>query len=193
MVFWAYDLGKQWHRGQFRDDGERYFNHVVSVTQILVDHGYTSYEYLVTALLHDSFEDTFLSISMSEKLFGPDIARGLMAISKSYGIEDPVSGRVHRLPKKTKSEYFDEIKRFGRRAAVAKCADRIHNLTDLTKEQPAGSRWTVEKRLEQVQETREWILPLAVMFEPRFAEKLTALCNLIESNCHDRDDQRKPR
>lgn len=181
-VIWAYDLGKTWHRGQFRDDGERYFNHVVAVTQILIDHGYSAAEYLITALLHDALEDTFLPISMVEKLFGPDIARGILAVSKSYGIEDPLTGRIFRLPKKTKTEYFDEIKRFGRRAAIAKCADRIHNLTDLTKPQAADSRWTPQKRLDQVQETREWILPLAEMFEPRFAEKLQDLCALVEAS-----------
>ena len=182
-VFWAYDLGKQFHRGQFRDDGERYWSHCVAVCQILIDHGYTDYEYLVTALLHDAFEDTWLSLSMTEQLFGPDITRGLMAVSKSYGIEHPVSGRSHRLPKKEKREYFDEIKAMGRRAAVAKCADRIHNLSDLLGPQPEGSRWTTEKRLSQVAETREWILPLAVMFEPRFAEKLEQQCQLIEASC----------
>jgi len=181
-IFWAYDLGENFHRGQFRDDGDRYWSHCVAVMNILVEHGYTSYEYLVTALLHDAFEDTYLTPSLTERVFGPDIARGLIAVSKSYGVEDPINGRIHRLPNKTKEEYFKEITRFGRRAAIAKCADRIHNLSDLVGPQPEDSRWTPAKRLAQVAETREWILPLAEMYEPRFAAKLQELCVRIEAN-----------
>jgi GTP diphosphokinase / guanosine-3',5'-bis(diphosphate) 3'-diphosphatase len=184
-VQWAYDIGKMCHQGQYRDDGARYFEHVRAVAQLLIDHGYHSVEYLVIAFLHDTLEDTFLKLSLLEQVFGPEIARGILSVSKSYGVEDPLTGRIHRLPKKSLDEYFGQIKRFGRRAAVVKCADRIENLSDLLNPQPEGSRWTAEKRLKQVKETEEWILPLAEMYEPRFEEKLLGQCETIRKSVQE--------
>lgn len=179
-IQWAYDIAKHWHKGQERDDGQRYFNHVRAVAQILIDHGHTSADYLTIAILHDVLEDTYMPLTLLEKVFGPEISRAIWSVSKIVGVEDPISGRIHKLPPKSKEEYFEGIKLYGRRAALAKCADRIHNLSDLVHVQPEGSRWTPEKRLKQVAETREWILPLAEMYEPRFAEKLIHLCEMIE-------------
>jgi GTP pyrophosphokinase len=178
-IQWAYILAKKWHEGQTRDGGERYFEHVRGVANILVDHGYTDAAYVILANLHDILEDTTISLSMLERLFGPPIARDILTVSKTYGIEDPLTGFVTHSKKREKQEYFEGIRRNGKRPAVVKCADRIHNLSDLV-DLPPGSRWTPEKRLAQVAETREWILPLAQMYEPRFVEKLTHLCDLIE-------------
>ncbi len=179
-IHWAYNLAKKWHDGQARDTGERYFDHVRHVASILIDHGYVDSEHIILAILHDSLEDTYISLSMLEQLFGPELAREILTVSKIYGLEDPLTGFVTHSTARTKPEYFEAIKRCGRRAAVAKCADRIHNLSDLVEEPAPESRWTPEKRLEQVAETREWILPLAKMYEPRFAEELEHLCNMIE-------------
>lgn len=181
-IQWAYVLAKKWHDRQTRDTGERYFEHVRGVAAILIDHGYVEAEYIILAILHDSLEDTWIPLSMLEQLFGPEIAREILTVSKTYGIEDPLTGFVRHSPKRTKEEYFAGIGRSGKRAALAKCADRICNLSDLIGDQPEGSRWTPAKRLEQAEETREWILPLAETHEPRFAEKLGQLCVLIETD-----------
>ena len=180
-IQWAYCLAKKWHDGQTRDTGERYFEHVRGVANILIDYGYVEPEYVVLGILHDILEDTTVPVSMLEQLFGPEIARQILTVSKSYGLEDPLTGFVVRSPKRTKDEYFAVIRRAGKCAALAKCADRIHNLLDLVDDPPAGSRWTPQKRLDQVAETREWVLPLAKMHEPRFAERLENLCALIEA------------
>jgi (p)ppGpp synthase/HD superfamily hydrolase len=182
-VHWAYAISKKWHHGQSRDAGERYSNHPRRVAALLVEHGYAQSDYLIIAFCHDLLEDTFFPLSLFEQIFGPEIARGVMSVSKTYGIEDPLDGTVHKIPKRPKDEYFEGVKKFGRRAAIVKCADRIDNLQDLmSNDQPEGSRWTPEKRLQQVEETREWILPLADMYEPRFAEKLRHMCDLTEAN-----------
>jgi (p)ppGpp synthase/HD superfamily hydrolase len=179
-VQWAYALGKKWHDGQVRDSGVRYFEHVRGVANILIDYGYADAEYLIRAILHDVTEDTTISVSMLEQLFGPETTRGILVLSKSYGIEDPRTGFVIRSPTRTLTEYFAGIKRAGKREVVVKCADRIYNLSDLVDDPPAGSRWTPAKRLKQAGETRKWIIPLAEEHEPRFAEKLIHQCTLIE-------------
>lgn len=179
-VQWAYALGKKWHEKQVRDSGERYFEHVRGVANILIDHGYSDAEYLIRAILHDAPEDTTIPVSMLEQLFGPETTRGILFLCKTYGIEDPRTGFVIPSPKRSLKEYFAGIKRAGKREVVVKCADRIYNLSDLTGDRPAGSRWTPAKRLKQAAETRRWIIPLAREYEPRFAEKLDFQCTLIE-------------
>jgi (p)ppGpp synthase/HD superfamily hydrolase len=146
----------------------------------LIDHGYVDADYIIVGILHDAFEDTNISISMVEQLFGPSIARDAFTLSKTYGIEDPLTGFVTHSQKREKSEYFAAIKRRGKRTSIVKCADRVHNLSDLI-DPPADSRWTPEKRLAQVAETREWILPLAQIHDLRFAENLEHFCALIEA------------
>lgn len=179
-IQWAYTIAKRWHEGQTRDTDERYFEHVRAVATVLIDHDYTDADYIIVAILHDALEDTNISLSMIEQLFGPDIARDVLTLSKVYGIEDPLTGHVTPSAKREKAVYFEAIKRRGKRVVIVKSADRCHNLSDLATG-TAGSRWTPEKRLSQVEETRTWILPLTMMHDPRLAEKLEALCTLIET------------
>lgn len=178
-IQWAYVLAKVWHRGQMRDNGGRTFGHVIGVALILIEYGFVDSEYLILACLHDIFEDTMIPVSMVEQLFGPTIAREVLTVSKTYGIEDPLTGFVIRSEKRSKEEYFASIRRNGKRPAIAKAADRLHNLSDLVTV-PDGSRWTPQKRLDQVQETREWIIPMVESHEPRFAVLLSQRCEIIE-------------
>ncbi len=190
-IHWAYALAKQWHKNQSRDSGERYFEHLRGVATLLIDSGYREADYIILAILHDSLEDTFISLSMLEQLFGPEVAREILTVSREYGVEDPLTGLVVKAITRTKQEYFDSIKRCGRRAAIAKSADRIHNLSDMI-DPDEKSRWTPEKCLAKVAETREWILPLATSYEPRFAAKLEHLCDLIELKAKQRLEETPP-
>jgi GTP diphosphokinase / guanosine-3',5'-bis(diphosphate) 3'-diphosphatase len=181
-VQWAYNIAKKWHCGQLRDSGLRHFEHVRNAAISLIKHGYADADYIIKALLHDGPEDTTVSVSMLERLFGTRNTREILALSKSYGVEDPVTGFVIRSRKRSDREYFGGISRFGKRAVLVKLVDRVDNLSDLVDEPPAGSRWTPQKRLAYVAETRKWILPLADRYEPRFAKKMRRLCARIEAN-----------
>ncbi len=179
QIQWAYDLSKKYFEGHERDSGERYYNHVVRVAGILIDHGYIKPRYIITGILHDTPEDTYCPLSMLERLFGPRTTRHILSLSKSYCLEDPLTGKLIRCDKKPLAEYFASIKRDGECAIVVKAADRIDNLSDLTAD-IIPERWTPEKRIKQVAETRDWILPLVKNVEPRFEEKLIHLCNVVE-------------
>ncbi len=180
LIQWAYDIAKKWHKDQARDDGTRYFEHLRGVALILIEYGYATWMYIVLAILHDLLEDTEFPVSLLEQIFGQVIAREVLTVSKSYCIEDPLTGFGTRCPVREKAEYFASIERNGKRAALAKCADRIYNLTDLSGDNPP-ERWTPEKRLRQVAETREWIIPLADKFDTRLAARLRHLCDVIEA------------
>jgi GTP pyrophosphokinase/guanosine-3',5'-bis(diphosphate) 3'-pyrophosphohydrolase len=53
----AYAYGMQMHEGQFRKSGEPYFTHPVAVAAILTEQQLDDAT-IVTALLHDTIEDT---------------------------------------------------------------------------------------------------------------------------------------
>ncbi|MDO8584072.1 MAG: HD domain-containing protein [bacterium] len=180
-IQWAYALAKKWHEDQKRDFGGRYFEHVRNVALVLIKFGYTDPAYLILAILHDMIEDQFFPPSMLERLFGHEIARELLVVAKTYPIEDPLTGRMFRSPKRPLKEYFEAIRRAGKRPAVAKCADRIDNMSDLV-DPPNGSRWTPQKRLRKVAETRKEIIPLADLHDSAMASRLRELCDLIEQN-----------
>lgn len=179
-VQWAYALSKKWFEGKERDSGERSFEHMRGVANILIDYGYTDAMYLILGMHHDCPEDTTIPISMLEQLYGPEAMREMLVLSKTYGIEDPLTGFVHRTPERPPEEYFGGILRAGKRVVIVKSADRIFNLTDLIGEVPEGSRWTPAKRLKQAAETRQWIIPMTSQFDQRMAEKLDHQCTLIE-------------
>lgn len=56
----AYWLSESVHRGQKRDNGERYFEHPLRVALSLTEHGHHETNTLVSALLHDVIEETRL-------------------------------------------------------------------------------------------------------------------------------------
>lgn len=180
-IQWAYSLAKKWHRGQVRDSGEPYFTHPRDAALVLIEEGYVEADLLVVALMHDVPEDQWIAPSMLERLFGHVIAREIIVLSKSYGIEEPITGTIVRLPKRPMAAYIREIEACGLRPVLVKCADRISNLTDLV-DPPTGSPWTPARRLKKVEETRTHILPMADRHAPRLAMRLRSLCDLIEAN-----------
>ena len=64
----AYAFGAEMHEGQFRHSGEPYFTHPVAVTTILAEQQMDDAT-LITALLHDTIEDTKASFSIVETRF----------------------------------------------------------------------------------------------------------------------------
>lgn len=181
QIQWAYALAKEWHDKQKRDTGERYFEHVRGVANILIDHGYNEPHQMILAILHDSTEDTHIPISMLERLFGKEIAKEIITLSRTYGIEDTFTGFITHTEKKQKSNYYQGIARSTRRVVLTKCADRIHNLSSLP-DPSIESRWTPEKRMRKVDETLKYIVPLADIHEQNFALKLLELCRKVEED-----------
>ncbi len=69
----AYTYGEAMHEGQFRRSGEPYFTHPVAVAAILTEQRLDDAT-IVTALLHDTIEDTKASYSEVEQRFGYEVA-----------------------------------------------------------------------------------------------------------------------
>ncbi len=77
----AYVFTVQKHGSQKRASGDPYFSHPVEVAGILTDLHLDS-ETIVTALLHDTLEDTLTTPEEIERLFGADVGRLVDGVTK---------------------------------------------------------------------------------------------------------------
>jgi (p)ppGpp synthase/HD superfamily hydrolase len=142
LLDFAYDLSKYGHRTQFREGGQRYFEHLRDTALILVDElGVTDVELVISALLHDILEDTFiLTPYRIELVFGRRAADIVAALTKSKD-------------KQTHESYIENIKRVGPDAVLVKLCDRLHNVRTL-------GACPSEKQVRKLKETKEFYLPL---------------------------------
>ncbi|MBF0206761.1 MAG: HD domain-containing protein [Oligoflexia bacterium] len=134
----AYDLASKSHEGQVRKSGEPYFNHCVEVAKIIRNEwGITNDEYLNAGLLHDSVEDTSVTIEYIRGEFGNEVADLVEGVTKLTEGSDKDT-----LAKVLSKTYLNPG------VAVIKLADRLHNMRTLgsmsREKQIAKSSETVE-------------------------------------------------
>ena len=137
----AYTFSKYGHARQVRDCGQRYFEHPRAVANIIIDELKLSdnWRIIVTALLHDIIEDSW--ILAEERIainFGKRAARWIVLLTKTPGID--YHARLSRC---------DEWE-----VLLIKLSDRLHNLRSL-------SACNKEKQVRCRQETKMHYLPLA--------------------------------
>lgn len=143
----AYVLAKFGHRAQFRKELDesgnqtRYFEHVRRVSIILLDEmKIAEPEMIISALLHDSLEDT------------DDLTPELL--EHSFGVE--VVSIIKLLSKTPKEGYYQRLYNCGNWKTLAiKAADRLDNLRSLMV--PGVSR---EFQKKQIEDTKHNIFPL---------------------------------
>ncbi|MEM1005639.1 MAG: HD domain-containing protein, partial [Pseudomonadota bacterium] len=82
----AYEFGKQMHNGQFRHSGEPYFTHPVAVAAILTEQSLDDAT-IITALLHDTIEDTKASYGKVAELFGDEVAKLVDGVTKLTNLQ----------------------------------------------------------------------------------------------------------
>jgi (p)ppGpp synthase/HD superfamily hydrolase len=86
MINRAYVFSMQKHGTQKRASGDPYFSHPIEVAGILTDLRLDD-ETIVTAILHDTIEDTLATPEEIEKVFGKNIARLVDGVTKLSKIE----------------------------------------------------------------------------------------------------------
>lgn len=77
----AYAYGREMHSGQKRSSGEPYFTHPVAVAMLLAEQRLDDAT-IVTALLHDTIEDTLSTYNEVERNFGEEIAQLVDGVTK---------------------------------------------------------------------------------------------------------------
>lgn len=126
MLNRAYVYTVQKHGSQKRASGDPYFSHPVEVAGLMTELKLDQ-ETIITALLHDTVEDTLATIEDIEKLFGPNVARLVDGVTKLSKIEAlGESERAAENLRKFLLAMSEDI-----RVLLVKLADRLHNMRTL--------------------------------------------------------------
>ncbi|MBB3954982.1 RelA/SpoT family protein [Novosphingobium sediminicola] len=126
MLNRAYVYTVQKHGSQKRASGDPYFSHPVEVAGLMTELKLDQ-DTIITALLHDTVEDTLATIDEVEKLFGPDVARMVDGVTKLSKIE----------AMSEKERAAENLRKFllamseDLRVLLVKLADRLHNMRTL--------------------------------------------------------------
>ncbi|WP_416464800.1 RelA/SpoT family protein [Sphingomonas sp. VDB2] len=126
MINRAYVFSVQKHGSQKRASGDPYFSHPIEVAGILTDFNLDD-QTIVTALLHDTIEDTLVTYEEIEGAFGKDVARMVDGVTKLSKIEAMSENeRAAENLRKFLLAMSDDI-----RVLLVKLADRLHNMRTL--------------------------------------------------------------
>jgi guanosine-3',5'-bis(diphosphate) 3'-pyrophosphohydrolase len=146
----AYVYTVQKHGSQKRASGDPYFSHPVEVAGLMTELKLDQ-ETIVTALLHDTVEDTLATIEEIERLFGSEVARLVDGVTKLSKIE--AMGENERAAENLRKFFLAMSEDI--RVLLVKLADRLHNMRTLHFIKSA------EKRLRIARETMDIYAPLA--------------------------------
>jgi len=148
-VYHAYITAAAAHNGQYRQSGEAYVFHPISVAMILAELK-LDYCCIIAALLHDCIEDTSLTQEDIVKDFGDEVAHIVQGVSKLTGLEfhSNIDKQAQNFRKLFLAMSTDM------RVMMIKLADRLHNMRTLK----SMSR---EKQLRIAKETAEIHAPIA--------------------------------
>jgi GTP pyrophosphokinase len=145
----AFNLAVNAHRDVRRKSGEPYIFHPLAVARICGDEiglGTTS---IVCALLHDTVEDTSITLDDIEKMFGGKIKSIIDGLTKISGEFDFTSSSQAENFKKMFLTIPDDV-----RVILIKLADRLHNMRTLDSMKET-------KKLKIASETSYLYAPLA--------------------------------
>ncbi len=145
----AYAYGTQMHDGQMRKSGEAYFTHPIAVAAILTEQQLDDAT-IVTALLHDTIEDTKSTYGEVERLFGHDIAELVDGVTKLTNLQ--LSSAQSQQAENFRKLFMAMSKDL--RVILVKLADRLHNMRTI-------KSMTPEKQVQKARETMEIFAPLA--------------------------------
>ena len=146
----AYVISMQAHGTQTRASGDPYFSHPLEVAGILTDMKMDSTT-IATALLHDTVEDTLVSLEDIQKQFGGSVARLVDGVTKLSRIElQTDQAKQAENFRKLVVAMSEDI-----RVLLVKLADRLHNMRTL------HHLKNPEKRRRIARETLEIYAPLA--------------------------------
>ena len=146
----AYLMALASHEGQMRQSGDSYINHPLNVAMILAEMKVDTY-CLVTALLHDTLEDTSLTPEQIETAFGKKVLQmidGVTKIGKFHFKKSRAEKQAENFRKMLLSMSEDI------RVLLVKLADRLHNMRTIQWLDPA-------KQKNIAQETLDIYAPLA--------------------------------
>jgi len=159
------------HEGQVRRSGEAYVNHTFAVAAIVHELG-LDHEAIIAALLHDSVEDTDVTLEDLTEEFGESVARMVNGVTKMEVInefaddehainpeKDALKSKQHKQKEKEQSRVESLRKMMlamveDVRVVLIKLSDRLHNMRTM-------EHMPLEKQQLKSKETLDIFAPLA--------------------------------
>ena len=142
------------HSGQKRRSGEPYIIHPLSVAHILIEWG-MDIDTVLAGILHDTVEDTDVTLVQIDSLFGQDVAFLVDGVTKVSQARSGMMDLENYLPQTT-----DNLSKLliavGQdvRVIIIKLADRLHNMSTLQHMKP-------DKQIKIARESIEVFAPMA--------------------------------
>jgi GTP pyrophosphokinase len=149
LIRGAYDYARRMHDGQTRHSGEPYFTHPVAVAAILTEQRLDDAT-IMTALLHDTIEDTKGTYTEIAEEFGRDVAELVDGVTKLTNLQ--LSSRETKQAENFRKLFMAMSKDL--RVILVKLADRLHNMRTIRHMPP-------EKQAKKAHETMDIYAPLA--------------------------------
>ncbi|GAA2092110.1 HD domain-containing protein [Streptomyces albiaxialis] len=143
----AYVLAESSHRGQMRKSGEPYITHPLAVTLLLAQLGAETTT-LTASLLHDTVEDTEVTLDQVRREFGQEVCYLVDGVTKLEKVDYGAAAEPETFRKMLVAAGNDV------RVMSIKLADRLHNMRTLGVMRP-------EKQARIAKVTRDVLIPLA--------------------------------
>ncbi|QES95843.1 HD domain-containing protein [Orientia tsutsugamushi] len=152
---------KKYHGNQKRDIGEPYYMHPLEVARMVADYSFKT-DTIITAILHDTIEDTTLTKEKIAIEFNDNIAEQVLALTRNRGGKKTSSIKmIKTLVNQDKVELL-----------LIKLLDRLDNIKTIFIK-------PVKRRQEIILETQQEFIPLAEYLKlPEIAIKLNKYCEL---------------
>lgn len=138
---------KKYHGGVRRKSGEPFFTHPIAVALILLDYS-KDQDAVIAALLHDTVEDTSLSIDHINAMFGKTVA---FLVGKATNL----AGDIRKLNLANYENIHRLINYEDPRAALVKLSDRLHNMRTIS------GHPSIAKQKRIADETLTFFVPMA--------------------------------
>jgi len=149
MVRTSFEMAAESHKTMRRKSGEPYILHPLAVAMICVEEIGLGVRSTICALLHDTVEDTEITLEDLQREFGQEIARIVDGLTKISNVIDTNSSQQAENFKKILITLTDDP-----RVILIKLADRLHNMRTL-------DSMKREKQLKIASETVWVYAPLA--------------------------------
>jgi len=205
LVERAYRVSEKAHKGQLRASGDPYIHHSLAVAEILIDLG-MPVSTIAAGLLHDTVEDTNVTLEDLQRDFGEEIATLVSGVTKLTQLP-----RVSHFDNKQRGESATKVELAKEnlrktflamgddvRVVLIKLADRLHNMRTL-------AHLSKERQKRIAKETLEIFAPLAnrlgiwqikweledLSFRYVYPEKYREIAELVSERRIDRESTMK--
>jgi GTP diphosphokinase / guanosine-3',5'-bis(diphosphate) 3'-diphosphatase len=170
----AFKLCCKSHQDDMRASGEPYYLHPLEVAKIMAEEFNIDDVSVVAALLHDTVEDTSVTLDMIEELFGTTVKHIIDGLTKIMGVFENRDTKQAETFMKLLLSMAEDI-----RVVLIKFADRLHNMRTI-------GHLPKQKQLNKATETMELYAPLAHRFGLfKIKNELEDLCfKVIDPNSY---------